>query len=97
MAISYNLGYQEGISVHPTRRQIFAGKPYSTFPNIWEWVIYTNTVQVYIYKYSHFEFSRYWLRKDLWAALSQPGWGGALSGCNESASKLKFSTIITDD
>ena len=40
MALSYNLGYQEIISVHPTRHQIFAGKPYSTFPNIWEWVIY---------------------------------------------------------
>ena len=40
MALSYNLGYQESISVHPTRRQIFAGKPYSTFPNIWEWLIY---------------------------------------------------------
>ena len=39
MALSYNLGYQESISVHPTRRQIFAGKPYSTFPNIWEWLI----------------------------------------------------------
>ena len=31
MALSYNLGYQESISMHPTRRQIFAGKPYSTF------------------------------------------------------------------
>ena len=40
MALSYNLGYQESISVQPTRRQIFAGKPYSTFPNIWEWLIY---------------------------------------------------------
>ena len=39
MALSYNLDYQESISVHPTRRQIFAGKPYSTFPNIREWVI----------------------------------------------------------
>ena len=39
MALSYNLGYQESISVHPTRRQIFAGKPYWTFPNIWEWLI----------------------------------------------------------
>ena len=39
MALSYNLGYQESISVHSTRRQIFAGKPYSTFPNIWEWLI----------------------------------------------------------
>ena len=33
MALSYNLGYQEIISVHPTRRQIFAGKPYSTSEN----------------------------------------------------------------
>ena len=39
MALSYNLGYQESILVHPTRRQIFAGKPYSTFPNIWQWVV----------------------------------------------------------
>ena len=39
MALSYNLGYQESISVHPTRRQIFAGKLDSTFPNIWEWLI----------------------------------------------------------
>ena len=39
MALSYNFGYQESISVHPTRRQIFAGKPDSTFPNIWEWLI----------------------------------------------------------
>ena len=41
MALSYNLGYQESISVHLTRRQIFAGKPYLTFPNIWEWLILT--------------------------------------------------------
>ena len=40
MALSYNLGYQEIISVHPTRRQIFAGKPDSTFSNIWQWVIF---------------------------------------------------------
>ena len=39
MALSYNLGYQEIISVHPTRRQIFAGKTDSTFLNIWQWVI----------------------------------------------------------
>ena len=39
MALSYNLGYQESISVHPTRRQNFAGKPYLNFPNIWEWLI----------------------------------------------------------
>ena len=43
MALSYNLDYQESISVHPTRRQNFAGKPYSTFWNIWEWVICTLT------------------------------------------------------
>ena len=39
MALSYNLGYQESSSVHPTRRQNFAGKVYSNFPNIWEWGI----------------------------------------------------------
>ena len=39
MALSFNLGYQESISVHPTRRQNFAGKVYSNFPNIWQWVI----------------------------------------------------------
>ena len=44
MALSYNLAYQEIISVHPTRRQIFAGKPYSTFPNIWEWLIFVLTI-----------------------------------------------------
>ena len=31
MTLSYNLAYQEIILVHPTRRQIFAGKPY------WVW------------------------------------------------------------
>ena len=44
MALSYNLGYQESISVHPTRRQYFAGKPYSNFPNIWEWLIFSKPV-----------------------------------------------------
>ena len=39
MALSYNLGYQESISVHPTRRQNFAGIVYSNFPNIWEWLV----------------------------------------------------------
>ena len=39
MALSYNLGYQESISVPPTSRQNFAGKVYSNFPNIWEWVV----------------------------------------------------------
>ena len=52
MALSYNLGYQESISVHPTRRQIFAGKPYSTFPNIWEWLIYFQ----YESEYENFAF-----------------------------------------
>ena len=47
MALSYNLGNQESISVHPTRRQIFAGKPYSTFPNIWEWVIYGRPLMIF--------------------------------------------------
>ena len=46
MALSYNLGYQESISVHPTRHQNFAGKPYSNFPNIWEWLmIYVRNVR----------------------------------------------------
>ena len=40
MALSFNLGYQESISVHPTRRQNFAGKVYSNFPNIWEWLVW---------------------------------------------------------
>ena len=31
--------YAALISVHPTKRQIFAGKRDSTFWNIWEWVI----------------------------------------------------------
>ena len=44
MALSYNLGYQESISVHPTRRQNFAGKVYSNFPNIWEWLIYARRI-----------------------------------------------------
>ena len=39
MALSYNLAYQEIISVNPTRRQIFAGKSDSTFWNILQWVI----------------------------------------------------------
>ena len=43
MTLSYNLAYQEIILVHPTGRQIFAGKPYFTFWNIWEWVIYRHT------------------------------------------------------
>ena len=40
MTLSYNLAYQEIILVHPTRHQIFAGKPYSTFHNIWDLLIY---------------------------------------------------------
>ena len=46
MELSYNLGYQESISVHLTRRQIFAGKPYSTFPNIWEWLLRNSHLHV---------------------------------------------------
>ena len=53
MALSYNLGYQESISVHPTRRQIFAGKPYSIFPNIWEWLILRDTSKVNSCHYHH--------------------------------------------
>ena len=41
MTLSYNLAYQEIILVHPTRRQIFAGKPYSTFWNIWDLFMYS--------------------------------------------------------
>ena len=40
MTLIYNLAYQEIISVHPTRRQIFAGKSDSTFWIIWHWVLY---------------------------------------------------------
>ena len=46
MTLSYNLAYQEIISLHPTRRQIFAGKPYSTFPNIWEWLLRNSHLHV---------------------------------------------------
>ena len=50
MALSYNLAYQESISVHPTRRQIFAGKTDSTFWNIWQWVIFKlkNNICTYV-------------------------------------------------
>ena len=57
MALSYNLSYQESISVHPTRRQNFAGKPYSNFPNIWEWLIY---VYVCLYKLNSVEYLWWW-------------------------------------
>ena len=36
MTLRYYLAYQEIILVHPTRRQFFAGQPYSTFWNIWD-------------------------------------------------------------
>ena len=39
-ASAVNYSYQEAILVHPTRRQIFAGKPDSTFHNIWDLLIY---------------------------------------------------------
>ena len=71
MALSYNLGNQESISVHPTRRQIFAGKPYSTFPNIWEWLIYVAVFQLYLLWYCDSECKAYvgwwereWVRHD---------------------------------
>ena len=48
MALSYNLGYQESISVHPTRRHIFAGKSDSTFLNIWQWVIYSGQLRWFV-------------------------------------------------
>ena len=47
MALSYNLPYQEIISVHRTRRQNFAGKTDSTFWNIWQWVIYDCLIRCY--------------------------------------------------
>ena len=34
MTLSYNLAYQETMLMHPTRREIFAGKTDSTFNNI---------------------------------------------------------------
>ena len=52
MALSYNLGYQESISVHPSRRQNFAGKVYSIFPIIWEWVL--SNYSVFTIHYSLF-------------------------------------------
>ena len=55
MALSYNLGYQESISVHPTRRQNFAGKVYSILPNIWEWLIYEFIYQTRPSKFSQYE------------------------------------------
>ena len=48
MTLSYDLAYQEIILVHPTRRQIFAGRPYSTFWNVWEGVILQPTNYVII-------------------------------------------------
>ena len=47
MALSYNLAYQEIISVHYTRCQIFAGKTDSTFWNIWQWVILNSPLQTF--------------------------------------------------
>ena len=39
-ASAVNFSYQETILVHPTRRQIFAGKPDSAVYNIWDLLIY---------------------------------------------------------
>ena len=41
MTLSYKLAYQEIILVRPTRRQMFAGKPYSTFWNILDLIVYS--------------------------------------------------------
>ena len=62
MALSYNLGYQESISVHPTRRQNFAGKVYSNFPNIWKWVIliWEDHWQVQCFLGNHCKFQWFW-------------------------------------
>ena len=65
MALSYNLGYQESISVHPTRRQNFAGKPYSNFPNIWQWLIYLSQLVPVCGKYIFLYFS-YFQTPDPW-------------------------------
>ena len=60
MALSYNLGYQESISVHLTRRQNFAGKVYSNFPNIWEWVIYGSILKYFKFLHERGNFWTLW-------------------------------------
>ena len=77
MALSYNLGYQESISVHPTRRQNFAGKVYSNFPNIWEWLVHTSEEdrsQIFyaslLILYVRPSLSNTWMD---WFAFFQPG------------------------
>ena len=57
MALSYNLAYQEIISVHPTKRQIFAGKSDSAFWNIWEWVIMKTGANFSLSKTKYYEFA----------------------------------------
>ena len=57
MTLSYNLAYQEIISVHPTKRQIFAGKSDSAFWNIWEWVIMKTGANFSLSKTKYYEFA----------------------------------------
>ena len=87
MALSYNLGYQEIISVHHTRRQIFAGKPDSTFPNIWEWLIYTSCMSMVIL--DHFANKSNTFQHSLSLALPFPPWVSTSSypGYQENAIK----------
>ena len=46
MTLTYNLAYQETILGHPEGRQIFAGKPYPTFYNIWDLLLWKFKYQV---------------------------------------------------
>ena len=74
MALSYNLGYQESISVHPTRRQNFAGKVYSNLPNIWEWLICDGGIPAFLKVW-------FFLRKCLF-------WNVLKAGCWSSEKKM---------
>ena len=40
MTLSYNLAYQETILVHPTRHQIFAGKPCNASGGLVSWFVF---------------------------------------------------------
>ena len=65
MTLSYNLAYQEIILVHPTRRQIFAGKPYSTFWNIWDLLIDLSRVDIKLWL---------WIKTKQWIFLMDQVW-----------------------
>ena len=73
MALNYNLGYQVSISVHPTGRQIFAGKPYSTFPNIWHPLIYQLCIVVSFEQCLHPLFSCYFVGNEKRIKFYQEG------------------------